>query len=268
MDTAPQIPPGQDRADLIDTLGRSSLGVLSREALLDLATTSRPVTFAEGEIVMREGDPGRSMFLVLEGRAEIATVSGQSVVPLAAVGPDDLVGELALLTDEPVRRATVTAIEPLRCLEIDEHDLQRVLANETGAAERLRDAADRLVVSRLLRAVGPLAGLDDQHARQLAERVSDLTVAAGETIVAAGDPSDSCFVLRAGLAEVLPPAGGDVAPAELRAGSLFGEVGLLAEEPRTATVRGSRTAACWSWIAMRCYRSAVRSHGSPMRSSS
>ena len=186
---------------------------------------------------MREGERGRSLFLVLAGRAEVSTVSGGSILPLAVIGPNDLVGELALLTDEPIRRATVTALEPLHCLEIDDRDLQRSLATDPDSAERLRRAADELVLARLLRAVAPLAGLDDLRARELAARVEELTVMAGETIVETGEPSESCFVLRSGRAEVLVPDAQGVPPAELRPGSLFGEVGLLAEEPRTATVR-------------------------------
>ena len=226
-----------DHTDVAVSLKRSSLGSLSDRALAELAATFRSVVFSAGEVVVREGEPGQSLFLVLAGRAEISTVSGRSVVPLAAIGPDGLVGELALLTDDPIRRATVTALEPLHCLEIDQRDLQRALATDPDSADRLRRAADELVLARLLRAVAPLAGLDDLRARELAARVKEFTVMAGETIVETGQPSESCFVLRSGRAEVLVPDAESVAPAELRPGSLFGEVGLLAEEPRTATVR-------------------------------
>jgi CRP-like cAMP-binding protein len=61
-------------------------------------------------------------------------------------------------------------------------------------------------------------------------------VAAGETVYQQGDPADGCFVIESGTADVL----GDGQPiATLGPGELVGEIALLRQVPRTATVRAA-----------------------------
>ena len=64
--------------------------------------------------VMREGDLGDSLYLVLEGRVTVYK-GGREV---ARLGPRECVGELALLDSEP-RSATVRTAEPTRMLKLE-----------------------------------------------------------------------------------------------------------------------------------------------------
>ena len=73
----------------------------------------------------------------------------------------------------------------------------------------------------------------------LAERAEKVSVAAGETIVAEGDAADRFYVIAQGEVAVSrrSPEGQEIELATLGPGQFFGEVGLLAETRRTATVR-------------------------------
>jgi len=63
------------------------------------------------------------------------------------------------------------------------------------------------------------------------------TFAAGETIVAAGEPADAAYVVARGRCDVLQDRDGHpVRLRELKPGDVFGETALLSEKPRTATV--------------------------------
>lgn len=80
--------------------------------------------------------------------------------------------------------------------------------------------------------------------RPVLERLADATepidVAAGIDVVREGDPADALYVLESGRAEVVMsrgPGGPTVRVNELGPGSYFGEIGLLEQIPRTATVR-------------------------------
>jgi peroxiredoxin (alkyl hydroperoxide reductase subunit C) len=73
----------------------------------------------------------------------------------------------------------------------------------------------------------------------LGERAEKLVFAAGDTIVAEGDPADRFYVIARGEVAISKrsPEGDEVKLAKLGRGQFFGEVGILAETRRTATVR-------------------------------
>jgi flavin reductase (DIM6/NTAB) family NADH-FMN oxidoreductase RutF len=85
----------------------------------------------EGEAIMRAGEPGDAMVLVVEGTATIER--GGRKVPVA---PGELVGEIAVLDGGP-RTATVVADTRVRILEIGRDALMRVLESAPKAATAL-----------------------------------------------------------------------------------------------------------------------------------
>jgi flavin reductase (DIM6/NTAB) family NADH-FMN oxidoreductase RutF len=87
--------------------------------------------YDEGDAIMRIGEPGEAMVLVVEG---IATIErGGRKMPVA---PGDLVGEIAVLDGGP-RTATVVADSRVRALEIGRDELMRVLEADPKAATAL-----------------------------------------------------------------------------------------------------------------------------------
>jgi flavin reductase (DIM6/NTAB) family NADH-FMN oxidoreductase RutF len=87
--------------------------------------------YADGEAIMRAGEPGDSMALVVEGTARVER--GGRAVPVA---PGELVGEIAVLDGGP-RTATVVADGPVRALEISRDVLMRTLEQDPRAATAL-----------------------------------------------------------------------------------------------------------------------------------
>ncbi|MBU0927835.1 MAG: cyclic nucleotide-binding domain-containing protein [Spirochaetes bacterium] len=72
--------------------------------------------FAAGDHLMKQGEDGIGLFIILSGKVKIekTNASGASV-EIASNGPGDIMGELAVL-DGAKRTATVTATEPTKCL--------------------------------------------------------------------------------------------------------------------------------------------------------
>jgi CRP/FNR family cyclic AMP-dependent transcriptional regulator len=96
--------------------------------------------FATGDVVFAEGDPGRTMFVVLEGRISVER-EGRI---LEEVAPGGIFGEIAIL-DEGPRSATARATEPSRLCEVDVHRFQFLTQNMPFfAIEVMRVMADRL----------------------------------------------------------------------------------------------------------------------------
>jgi hypothetical protein len=90
-----------------------------REELATLLTLVAPIKVSAGSAVVREGEPGDSLFLVVSGTLKVSTraADGEDVA-LAEFGPGDFFGEVALLTRRP-RTATVTAVTEAELLRLD-----------------------------------------------------------------------------------------------------------------------------------------------------
>lgn len=105
-----------------------------------------------GEVVIREGDEDRSLFLVKRGRFAVDTRGPSGAVRLAELGPGNFFGEVALVARTP-RTATVTALEEGELLQADAGDLEPLLGRYPAvraALERARTERAADTVARVL----------------------------------------------------------------------------------------------------------------------
>jgi CRP/FNR family transcriptional regulator/CRP/FNR family cyclic AMP-dependent transcriptional regulator len=113
---------------------------LDARAIEQLDRVARPVVFADGFEVLKEGGASLGFFLVTEGKLEVTV--GQTVVATLARG--DHFGEMSLLDDEPCA-ATVRSIGESRCLAIYRWDfLADVRTNMELALELLATLSRRV----------------------------------------------------------------------------------------------------------------------------
>jgi CRP/FNR family transcriptional regulator/CRP/FNR family cyclic AMP-dependent transcriptional regulator len=118
---------------------------LSAEAMTTLAQGARKRSYRRGDAIVRKGDPGDSMFLILTGQVKIVLPSeeGEEAI-LGVLDAGECFGELSLLDGEP-RSATVVATDPTEVLVVDrEQFLAAVAANPRIAIDLLRILAGRL----------------------------------------------------------------------------------------------------------------------------
>jgi small-conductance mechanosensitive channel/CRP-like cAMP-binding protein len=109
--------------------------LLEEHDLTELAKSLRRHTFAPGELLLRQGDPGDSMYFVLAGRVGITYRSPDGAEqPLATFDSGDFFGEVSLLTGE-VRGATATAMSRVICYCLDKAGLQRTMELHPHLAE-------------------------------------------------------------------------------------------------------------------------------------
>ena len=99
-----------------------------------LFSVARPVMFAKGEAVVRQGQPGHSMFVMRRGDASVTLAGTQGEV--ARLGPGDVLGEMSLLTGE-ARSATVTALTDCDLLEIDDEGFRSVVMENPSVLEHV-----------------------------------------------------------------------------------------------------------------------------------
>ncbi len=106
-------------------------------------------TLAPGEGVIREGDPGNSLFAVHRGALHVVRAeerqepyTGLFWKPLAVLGPGEWFGEASLLTGAP-RSATVVAFTEAEILELPKEAFEASLKREPELLERLVDLMER-----------------------------------------------------------------------------------------------------------------------------
>jgi CRP-like cAMP-binding protein len=105
-----------EHARRVGILGRTPVFAgLPRRLLARLAVRLFEKAYAPGEVVFSEGDPGKGLFVVLDGEIEIVRETAQGAQRLATFGPGTAFGELALIDDLP-RSASAVATAPTRLL--------------------------------------------------------------------------------------------------------------------------------------------------------
>lgn len=94
----------------------------------------------EGSVIITEGDPGTSMYIITSGEVKVYTrgTGSSGSVYLAKLGEGDFFGEVSVLTGKP-RTATITASRPTELLRLDREKLDNALAKHPGIRKVLDD---------------------------------------------------------------------------------------------------------------------------------
>jgi len=109
---------------------------LSAEETEKLAAASASHVFAPGEMVIRAGDQGSSMFVVHNGRVQVQVTENGKARNVAVLNEGDFFGEMALFTGEP-RTANVVALEETEVLEIGHAAMKPLFESNPDLAESI-----------------------------------------------------------------------------------------------------------------------------------
>ncbi len=171
------------------------LATLTGEERRQLLATCTPRRFAKRDIVCHEGDPGDTLHLIRSGRliVRVTTPLGH-MATLAILGPGDAFGELALLSPDARRTATVVAVEKAETLTLNRDQLanlrrshpqiDRILTYTLAAQVRrlsamVLEALYLPVETRVARRLADLAKVYDNGVIYLTQ--DDLAAMAGTT---------------------------------------------------------------------------------------
>jgi len=138
---------------IADHLARTALfGGLDDRERAEVAKAMREVSFAAGQLIFSRGDPGRDVYLVLDGkvRLSVVTVEGRELA-FSMASPGSIFGEIAAL-DGGTRTAFATATTPVRAATLSHLEFKRFTVTMPALGEaiilllctRLRDADQQL----------------------------------------------------------------------------------------------------------------------------
>lgn len=186
--------------------------------------------------VITQGDAGDYFYVVEKGTFDIYVNSTGTVQPgpeglgskVNIIGPGGSFGELALMYNAP-RAATVISTEPASTLwALDRVTFRRILMDSAFQRRRMYE--------KFLEEVPLLSTLTLYERSKIADALDTQKFPPGSTIIREGDPGEAFFLLESGEAEAYKRDEGDAPVKRYKKGDYFGELALLDNKPRAASV--------------------------------
>jgi CRP-like cAMP-binding protein len=235
-------------------------------------------SFPDGYRMIVEGDIGREFFIIKEGKARVTKVDPEkkAEIELCQLTRHDYFGERALIEANSKRAATIAAIGPLICFVMNREKFVELFGKDklnvtfakrtavsaetydpkkeqkessivVSAADRAKSADQKAMILNVVRSSLLFQNLDAQQQEKVVDEMWLKTVNTGETIIKQGDLGDYWYVVEQGKFDIFVSRKGSeaVKVASRERGSAFGELALLYNAPRAATVTAGVESSVW-----------------------
>lgn len=189
-----------------------------------------PVVCASGDVIIKQGDEGDNFYVIDQGGVDIFV----NETYVGSIGEGASFGELALIYGTP-RAATIKAKSDSKLWGIDRTSYRRILMGST--------IRKRKTYEEFLAKVPILASLDEWERLTVADSLEPVQFEEGQEVIRQGEPGEDFFIIVEGSAVVLKKSSPDAEPVEvgkLGPSAYFGEIALLLDRPRAATVVAER----------------------------
>ncbi len=199
-----------------------------------------------GDFLFHMGDESDGMYIVEDGALNIFfgnpnPLQEDIVVTTATAG--DVLGEISLL-DKQNRAASVKAIAKSTVRHLSAEAFAEVIASQPKAIiDNIREISERMRLDYMLvtlRRLDIFQGMQDEHLEHLIEHIQRHTLRKGEVLFEKGDSGDQLYIVNSGWLDIYVsnPGGEDLILNQCGPGEAIGEIALLDDAPRTASVRG------------------------------
>jgi len=224
--TPPNFPKTPEQTErLSSTLMKSFLfSELDKPDMELVLSAMKEQIFSAGTKVINEGDDGDYLFVIEKGSLDcVKNINGaDTVVKVVSVG--DVFGELALLYNCP-RAANVLAKDDCVCWQLDRETFNAIVKD---AAVRRREKYDAF-----LKSVTLISSLEAYERSQISDALKAEVRQAGERIITQGEPGDKFYIIEEGTLYATKDGNRVM---DYKAGDYFGELALLKNQPRAASV--------------------------------
>ena len=190
------------------------------------------------DVVITQGDDGDNFYVVASGTCNCYVGSRDETGLVCVCQPGDGYGELSLMYNAP-RAASVIAMTDVSLWALDRNSFTVLLVRSA--------MAKRMAHEHTLEFTPIFASLGAYDRMSLADAISAINYAGGTKIIEQGGEPDAFFVISEGKVVVTqtPESGGEaVEIVSLKRGDYFGEVGIMKEQPRVATVTAVGDVTC------------------------
>jgi cytochrome P450/CRP-like cAMP-binding protein len=193
--------------------------------------------YGDGTVILKQGDPAAHFHVLTSGTVEVVKEDGRGVsTVLARLGAGDYFGEIGLLHGVP-RTATVRAVGDVETIVLDGEGFRRLVEEADFTSGEIATVVRQRLVHTALAVALP--DLPRERIEAAWPGWEWLSFAPGTDIVRQGGASDRFYLIVRGEVDVVNehPDGRERLVCSLGGGDYFGEIGILQDRPRTATVR-------------------------------
>lgn len=226
---------------LVDKGSISLFAALDRQEFLEVLWLMEHRVAQPGELIVREGTPGTSMFIIVDGEADVVRQGeGGQGLTVARIGEGECFGEMALLS-EGARLASVVSVGQTVLLELSGRRMEEVIARHPQVGEAVQQFFRERLLTNVMRSNPLFAELPEELQRPLMNAFTPMSVAQGEQIVVRGQPAHALYLLLRGRCTVFHEHvdGRKSSYPEMVEGDVFGEIALLRSKLATASVQAA-----------------------------
>ncbi len=201
-----------------------------REFLLD-SEIHRP---EEGEIVFARNDYSNSFYAIVEGGVVVETPSTDGNMLAFQLGKGEFFGEMGLISGRR-RSATIKAQKRTLLIETPRRSMLKLIAS----VESVRRTLDNVMMKRAIRQyLSPT--IREEEVDYLVGTAKIKAYNTGDTLFKEGDAADGLYLIRKGSVTVSRKiSGNEVVLSYVAAGNYVGEMALMSNAARSATIRAA-----------------------------
>jgi CRP-like cAMP-binding protein len=201
---------------------------LSDRTLTELAMCAVEVEYEKGQTIVTKGEIGALGYFILQGTVRVTDLPPH--IPDVVYGPGQHFGLQALWTGE-TRNATVVADTDVMVAALSQHDIDEILGPMTELFRHDHQTKE-------LGSIPLLAEFSSAMISSLLQAMQVKHFVAGDSIIKQGDIGTTFYLIQTGACTVVhrDDEGVETEVKKLTALQYFGEMALLRDEPRSASV--------------------------------
>jgi len=221
-----------------EVLRRSSVfRFVSDEHFEAIAPLLQEEHYEFGEVIVKQGDPANSFYVLTNGRARALKIKPDGEeIPLGVLKPGDSFGEAAL-AEGGTRNAIVRCSTAVDVLRIDRDDFLQLVSRVPDLQQYVESTGRNRALQSFLYQFSNFGRLPAPVLRGMIDKLTPVTFEKGNLIIREGDNAGPLYVIEKGRARAFSGLNGrERNLAFYREGDFFGELSILNDSPRAASV--------------------------------